>query len=283
MNALSIPFEINAGTGSVIRGNWFPSRSPEPANGIIIVLHGYKGFKDYGMFPYIGQELSGQWDVITFNFSHNGVGPDIPEITELEKFARNTYSAEQADLLQLVTAVRSGTLPVGPDRKPPTRPLYLLGHSKGGGGALLFALDHPDLVEGVLSWNGIADLDLFTEEEKRQMRSEGRGYTMNARTKQPLPLDKVILDDLEHNRDRFDLLARIGGLQVPAVLIQGEKDSPKLLSGSAKLTQVQPNLRWHLVPEGDHRFNTVHPYTGPSDAFREAIRLTLLWLEDQVS
>jgi pimeloyl-ACP methyl ester carboxylesterase len=137
------------------------------------------------------------------------------------------------------------------------------------------------LVDGVISWNGVADLDLYSDAEKASMRSEGRAYTLNARTKQQMPLDAIILEDLEQNRERFDLVGRIGQLRVPAVLIQGEKDTDKLLKGSARLVAAQPNLGWHLVPEGDHRFNTVHPYEGASEAFREAIRLTRLWLEDQ--
>jgi hypothetical protein len=34
-----------------------------------------------------------------------------------------------------------------------------------------------------------------------------------------------------------------------------------------------------MVPHGDHRFNTVHPYEGDSEAFLKAIRLTREWLE----
>lgn len=275
-----IAFELAPAEDRIIRGDWFPSR--ESSHGTVIVLHGYKGFKDYGMFPYIGRELSVQWDVITFNFSHNGVGAELTEFTELEKFARNTYALEQDDLLELVTAVRTGKLPLTSDKQPLPWPIYLLGHSKGGGAALLFALDHPQLTAGVISWNGIADLDLFSAEEKRLMQTEGRAYTVNARTKQQMPLDRVILDDLEQQRSRYDLLERIGTLQVPAVLIQGEKDGKRLLQGSARLTQAQPQLAWHLVPEGDHRFNTVHPYTGSTNAFLEAIRLTRLWLGDQI-
>lgn len=275
----TISFTLTPDNNRTIRADWYVSKE-EPL-GTVIVMHGYKGFKDYGMFPRIGETLSGQWDVIVFNFSHNGIGEDLTEFTELEKFARNTYSLEQEDLLAVVQAVRTGNVPAS-GRQPAAGPLFLLGHSKGGGGALLFALDHPDLVSGVISWNGVADLDLFSPEEKSRMQAEGRAYTVNARTQQHMPLDRVILEDMERNKERFNLIARIGSLRVPAVLIQGERDSDRLLRGSARLTEAQPNLRWHLVPEGDHRFNTVHPYAGDSEAFREAVRLTLLWLGDQV-
>ncbi|WP_438446373.1 alpha/beta hydrolase family protein [Gorillibacterium sp. sgz5001074] len=261
----------------VIRGDWYGAEEPR---GTVIVCHGYKGFKDYGMFPRIGQLLSDRWDVVLLNFSLNGVGDSLVEFTELEQFARNTFSAEQEDLQQVVKAVREGRLPVESGRQPANRPVFLLGHSKGGGGVLLFALDHPELVDGVISWNGISRLDVYSDDEKKAMRETGRAYTRNARTGQDMPLDRVILEDMDANRERFDLIGRIPGLRVPAVLIQGEKDSAHHLKGSARLVEAQPKLHWHLVPEGDHRFNTVHPYAGDTDAFLEAIRLTALWLED---
>jgi pimeloyl-ACP methyl ester carboxylesterase len=274
-----ISFRLEPGHERTIQADWY---KPEgPSQGTVIVIHGYKGFKDYGMFPRIGQALSATRDVIVFNFSHNGIGGNLLEFTELELFARNTYSVEQEDLLALVKAVREGALPVEDGSQPEAEKIFLLGHSKGGGAALLFALDHPQLISGAISWNGIADLDLFSEEEKTLMRSEGRAYTVNARTKQNMPLDCIILEDMELHKERFNLIGRISGLRVPAVLIQGERDSDRLIRGSARLTEAQPNIGWHLVPEGDHRFNTVHPYAGDSDAFLEAIRLTQLWLDDQ--
>jgi pimeloyl-ACP methyl ester carboxylesterase len=279
---IKIPFQLNLGEERIVRADWFPADA-SPL-GTIIVLHGYKGFKDYGMFPAIGTGLSDQWDVITFNFSHNGVGESLTEFTELEKFARNTYSLEQEDLLALVKAVRGGTLPLGSgyDTRPMQWPIYLHGHSKGGGASLLFALDHPDLISGVISWNGTSSLQsLYSEAEKAAMMAEGRAYTMNARTKQQMPLDRVLLEDLERNKERFDLIGRIGSLRVPAVLIQGEKDGAHLMKGSARLVEAQPELRRHLVPDGDHRFNTVHPYEGDTKPFVEALRLTKLWLSDQ--
>lgn len=282
----NIPIELRLEEDRIIRADWFPARTP--SLGTVIVLHGYKGFKDYGMFPAIGAGLSDRWDVVTVNFSHNGVGPSLTEFTELEKFARNTYSLEQEDLLAVVKGVRESSLPLdrgdGGRNGPRPWPLYVLGHSKGGGAALLFALDHPEHIAGVISWNGTSDLEtLYSEAEKQAMQTDGRAYTVNARTKQQMPLDRVILKDLERNRDRYNLAGRIGGLRVPAVLIQGERDGAHLLKGSARLTAAQPALRWHLVPGGDHRFNTVHPYEGDTEAFREALRLTKLWLEDQTA
>lgn len=271
-------FQLTPSAERTIRADWYRPLGAV-SQGTVLVAHGYKGFKNYGMFPRIGELLSESYDAVVFNFSHNGVGEELTEFTELEKFARNTCSLEQEDLLALVEAVAGGALPTGNGEQPRADRLFLLGHSKGGGGALLFGLDHPELVDGVISWNGISGFDLYSEEEKGMMREAGRTFTVNARTKQQMPLDRVILEDLEANAERFNLAGRIGSLRIPAVLIQGERDGKHLLAGSARLKEAQPQLEWLKVPHGDHRFNTVHPYEGDSEAFLEAIRLTREWLD----
>ena len=41
----------------------------------LIFVHGFKGFKDWGFWPYIGNYFAkNRFFVITFNFSHNGIG-----------------------------------------------------------------------------------------------------------------------------------------------------------------------------------------------------------------
>ena len=59
----------------------------------IIFLHGFKGFKDWGFVPYLGDYLSDNgFFVITFNFSHNGVGRNSTDFNELESgFASEIY------------------------------------------------------------------------------------------------------------------------------------------------------------------------------------------------
>ena len=53
----------------------------------IIYIHGFKGFKDWGFVPYLGEFLSSHgFLLITFNFSHNGIGEKPLEFTELTKF-----------------------------------------------------------------------------------------------------------------------------------------------------------------------------------------------------
>lgn len=268
--SLVIEAGTEAGTDAVIRASWFPAKNT--AKSLLVIAHGYKGFKDWGMFPYIAEALSIDNHVVTFNFSHNGIGEDLTNFTELEKFARNTYSREQEDLDVLLTNLRARD-------EFRELPLFLLGHSRGAGSCFIYALDHLDEVSGVISWNGVTDLDLFTLPQKEEMRTKGRSYVQNARTGQQLPLDLVILEDLEQNRQRFAIVDRLKDSQLPAVLIQGTDDSKRLREGSALLTSVRPDIEWVQIQGGNHTFNTVHPFQGSSLPLDQAITETRRFIE----
>ncbi|GIP39716.1 hypothetical protein J31TS4_29960 [Paenibacillus sp. J31TS4] len=271
-------FRLAMGEDRVLRGDLYPAKGT--SRGTLLICHGYKGFKDWGMFPYAAEQLSEGLDVLAFNFSYNGIGEEPDTFTELEKFARNTYSRELEDMTFLMRTLEAGALPT--ERKPLASPLFLLGHSRGGGVCLLYAFDHPEQVAGVISWNGITDVDLFTDREKEQMRTAGRSYVVNARTKQQMPLDKEILDDLERNRERFAILERAGDSRVPAVLIQGEKDHPRLLAGSEELTRRRPDISWLKIPGANHTFNAKHPLREVPRELEQAIELTAQWISSQL-
>jgi pimeloyl-ACP methyl ester carboxylesterase len=264
---MSIPFHIQIKHDRLIRGDVFPSI--HQSHGTLIICHGYKGFKDWGMFPYIAEKLSEQYDVITFNFSHNGVGENLLEFTELEKFAVNTYSRELEDLDILIEHIREGKLPF--NHKILSYPLFLLGHSRGAGVILIYSFDHPNLIQGVISWNGVTDLDIFSDEEKSEMKSKGRSYVYNGRTQQQMPLDLVILEDMKEHQDRYHILERVKSAKTPIALIQGSEDSQKLRKGSSMLLEAKPSIPWIQVPKGNHTFKSVHPFQGTTAPLEEAI------------
>jgi len=75
----------------------------------LIFIHGFKGFKDWGFGPYIGNYFAHNgFFVLTFNFSHNGVGDSLTEFIEFDKFANNTFSLEISELSELISAYLKG-------------------------------------------------------------------------------------------------------------------------------------------------------------------------------
>lgn len=258
-------FEIPAGNDAVLRCSCYPAQSE--AKSLIVIAHGYKGFKDWGMFPYIAATLSREHEIITFNFSHAGIGEDPLKFTQLEKFARNTYHRELKDMEILLSYLSQHP-------KFGSLPLFLLGHSRGGGECLLYALDHPEEITGVISWNGITNLDLFTAEQKQEMKEKGRTFVLNGRTGQQMPLDIVILEDLERQQERYNIQERMKQATFPAILIQGSLDGERRMSESEQLIQVRPDISWVQIEDGNHTYGTVHPFAGTTPQLEQALAAT---------
>lgn len=264
-------FELHIGENRIVRGDFYEA-ALQPALGTIIICHGYKGFKNWGMFPHVAQSLAADVNVMAINFSHNGVGADLLEFTELEKFARDTYSRDLEDLDAVVREIRRNESFAGATAAE--KPILLMGHSRGAGVCLIYALDHPDHIAGVISWNGISNVDLLTEDNKKEMRTTGSTYTLNGRTKQNMPLDLEILEDMESNSERFNIIGRISGAAFPIALIQGTEDGERLIRGSKQLVEQNSSIQWIRIPEGNHTFGSVHPYQGESEALKQAIEET---------
>ena len=61
---------------------------PKP---ILIFVHGFKGFKDWGPFNLVSEYFADlKYVFLKFNLSHNGTTPEAPlEFADLEAFGEN--------------------------------------------------------------------------------------------------------------------------------------------------------------------------------------------------
>ena len=87
---------------------------PRPA---VLILHGFKGFKDWGMFPVLAERMArAGFTAISFNMSGSGVDQQ-GEFSYPDRFGRNTYSAELEDLKRVMDALADGALGVAPSER----------------------------------------------------------------------------------------------------------------------------------------------------------------------
>jgi hypothetical protein len=112
MTAQHREFELTNKDGDPIRGDVWTSEGGR-RGAAIVICHGFKGFKNWGFFPYTAEQLLERTGrpVVQFNFSGCGIGPDLENFTELDKFERNTFSKELADVRIVLDAAELGTLP----------------------------------------------------------------------------------------------------------------------------------------------------------------------------
>lgn len=232
----------------------------ENAPGIIYV-HGFKGFKDWGFVPYIGRFLSERgFTVVTFNFSHNGIGAEPTEFTESDRFAANTFSREIRELSEIIDAAGRGEF--GPMGK-----LGLLGHSRGGGIALLTAVEH-DRIDAVVTWSSVASFERYSDEVKAAWRKRGYHEVVNQRTGQIMRLNTTLLEDMERfGATRLDIEAATARLRRPLLIIHGQDDDGVPVSEAERLFTAADIERTRLVkiPGTGHTFDAKHPFEGAGE------------------
>ncbi|MBA3258250.1 MAG: alpha/beta fold hydrolase [Gemmatimonadales bacterium] len=235
--------------------------SPRPA---VIVLHGFKGFKDWGMFPPFSDRLARAGvTAVTPNLSGSGVD-DGGEFTLPDRFAHNTFSAELEDLSRIVDALAGGRLGVA----PPSR-IGLVGHSRGGGMAVLQTARDPR-IRALVTWAAISSVERWSPEDQADWRERGVKEIVNARTGEKLPLYLDVLDDIaRHAAGALDILGAAARVRVPWLIAHGARDeavSP--LEGEALRSVSPSDATTFLEVEGaGHTFGTVHPWKGTTPEF----------------
>jgi len=273
-----VAFEIHNSHGDPLRGD---VRFPEaPATGklpAVVVCHGFKGFKDWGFFPYIGQRLAQAGMLaVAFNFSGSGIGPDLENFTEPERFAADTMSRQIDDLGVVLDALAAGA--IGDGRADPRR-LGALGHSRGAATVILRAREDVRL-GALVAWAGVARLMRFSERELAVWRARGHMEFLNTRTGQTMRVDYTMVEDFERNRARFDVLGAVAELRLPLLLVHGEEDLSVRVEEARELQAAAPAGRSELlvVPRTGHTFGAEHPWKGTTPALERALEHTIEWL-----
>lgn len=242
------PFTLQSEEGLPIRGNFsLPHDAPRA---LVVVVHGFKGFKDWGFFPWLATRLGEHRLVVCrFNMSRSGIGDDPESFDRLDLFADDTYATQLADLRTVIRFAQE---------RAPALPTFLLGHSRGGGIALLGAADVPDL-KGVVLWSPIARADRWDEAAKRTWRATGSLDILNQRTQQNMRMSTRILDDYEANAQRYDILAAASRVNVPLLVIHGGKDESVPVSEGREIAARAPEPSLLVIDKASHTYNAIHP------------------------
>jgi dienelactone hydrolase len=245
--------------------------SPRPA---VIVLAGFKGFKDWGMFPPLAERLArAGFTAITPNLSGSGVD-DAGEFTLPDRFGRNTFTAELEDSRTVIDALIRGELGV-----PAPSAVGLVGHSRGGGvGVLLTAEDTR--IRALVTWAAIATVERWPPDQRTEWRQAGRIEVRNARTGQVLPLYTDVLDDIERNRSVLDIEAAAQRIRVPWLLIHGSADESVRFGEAELLKEASSSESTTLlrIDGGGHTFGAAHPWRSSTPELDTVFDASLAWL-----
>ncbi len=241
-----------------------------PFRSAVVVAHGFKGFKDWGFFPHLCTTLAAAGHaVVSFNFSHNGIGPDPEVLSELEAFSRNTFTRELDELLHVLARTDSGELLGGP-----TGRVGLLGHSRGGACSILAAAESA-CVEALVTWGAVDHLDRWTPEVVTEWEDAGVIHVLNQRTGQQLPLSFDLWRDFQENRERLDVHSAAATLQIPWLVVHGKEDGTVSVEEGERLARIASSATAEVVEGAGHTFEAVHPFKGPTDTLDRALERSL--------
>jgi dienelactone hydrolase len=242
--------------------------APRPA---VVVLHGFKGFKDWGMFPPLADRLArAGFSAVSLNVSGSGVD-DGGTFSFPERFGHNTFSAEVGDLGVVVDALAAGSLGV-----PPPTGIGVLGHSRGGGVAILRAAADARL-GALVTWASIATVRRWDAAAIAAWRARGRQDVVNARTGEVLPLYPDVLDDIEAHGPALDIGAAATRVAVPWLLVHGTADEAVSVEEAERLAALQPRLQLECIEGAGHTFGARHPWAGSTPELDRAMARSVAW------
>jgi len=228
---------------------------------IIIFVHGFKGFKDWGHFNLLAKTFANAgFCFIKFNFSHNGTSPEhLTEFVDLEAFGNNNFSKELDDLGSVIDwTINNSDID---ENEIDKSEIYLVGHSRGGGIAILKAYEDARIKKLVV-WASVNEYGKFWSKERMERwKSEGVMYIDNLRTKQKMPLYYQLYDDYFANLDRLHIPTAVKKLQQPFLIIHGTKDEAVPHEDALAMHSWNKNSKMLTIENGTHVFGGKHPYT----------------------
>ncbi len=238
----------------------------QPPRGVMILCHGFKGYKDYGFIPPLAQAAADHGLIAhRFNFSHSGVTHDHETFARPDLFEQDTWGKQIHDLHAVGAATAAGRLPGG---ATDPLPVVWFGHSRGGVTVLLACarlLDYPNaapLPAGLIAAAAPDTTCSLDPDQARRLRQRGYIESPSSRTGQVLRIGKPWLDEIEQDPEQFDPLIAVGKIERPILLIHGSDDQtvpPRASRRLAAAAKQQDTLTFKQMPSASHTFQSPNP------------------------
>lgn len=243
--------------GSENRQSLYDLSVPKDAKALVIFAHGYKGYKDWGAWGVVQKVfVDAGFGFLKFNMSHNGGTIKEPiDFPDLDAFGMNDYTKELFDLKKITTIaanhLKEHNLEI---------PIYLIGHSRGGGVAILHA-QKDKRIEKLVTWAAISDIEsrFPVGDELEDWQYGGVRFVKNGRTNQMMPHFYSFYENFLANKDNLDIEFACTHLNKPFLAIHGDMDLAVSISEGIQISRwAEVDLR--IIKGTEHTFQTKHPW-----------------------
>lgn len=258
-----LSWNITEADGRVLLGNTHPARggAADSPRGVIIIAHGFKGYKDYGMFPRLAEEFAAHgWFAHRFNFSHSGMTNNIATFKRPDLFEQDTWNKGVADVHTVIDAVKRGEL------RGQGLPIVVLGHSRGGATALLTAGraardGDPLPLSGLISLAAPSQPSFLSKEYEVKLLEDGFIISPSSRTGQDLRIGKQWLQEQLDDPEGHDICNLAKHITTPTLIVHGSDDPTVPVACARQITQAIGDTAQLVVIDGaKHVFNTPNPF-----------------------
>lgn len=246
-------FSLNGADGKIIIGD-ITSDDKNPKAPIVLFIHGFKGFKDWGAHNLVATHFaSNGYRYIKFNLSHSGVSADdLGDVTDMESFASNTVSKELFDVNAVLDFIEKS---YGKNTE-----INIIGHSRGGGLAIIQAANDVR-INKLITWSAISNFNsLWKKEQEATWKKTGKIFITNARTNEQMPLNVALLEDFEENAERLDILNAAKRIDIPWLIVQGDEDVNVPFENAQNLANNNLNSILLKIEGANHVYGATQPY-----------------------
>ncbi len=253
---------------------------------VIIFLHGFKGFKDWGPFPDACEDLARSgFGVLAMNFSLNGIGDKRTELDRLDLFERETLSQDLDDIGSIIHALQKGDIKDSHTHLN-TDMIGIVGHSRGGHTAIVAASEYES-VQCLVTWSAVGNyMSRWAEDKIEDWKSTGYIEVENARTGQIMKVGKVVLEDAVANADQLMAMKRVSDVRIPTLFIHGREDEtvPYTDSEELHIECAAKDKELRLISNAGHTYGAAHPFEEDEfpKPFAELLEWTIGWLREHL-
>ena len=230
--------------------------------GVLILCHGFKGYKDYGFFPQLSEQAS-KLDLIAhrFNFSHSGMTSNIETFERADLFELDTWGKQIQDLHQVSRAIQIGGI------AGTGLPQVWFGHSRGGVTVALAAsrlFQNSDSKSprprGLVLAASPHQSNSLIEDQKSALRRLGRLSSPSSRTGQVLYVGLAGLNEWDADPKAYDPLDALQAVDCPVLVVHGSVDQTVEPAAATHLANAAgEHASLHLIEGASHTFDAPNP------------------------
>ncbi len=241
---------------------------------LVIVSHGFKGFKEWGFLPYLSEQLALHGALVfTHDFSLNGIIDPVKRTYDIEKFSKNTLTRAFSDIEYLINYCKDNCDNIWSGE------VYLYGHSLGGGISIVAANKFPEVTK-VVVWGSISTFDRYSERQKKIWRQRGVMEFNDQTTGEKFKIDICYLDDLEKHAEEYNIISGIKNIDKPLLILHGAVDVTVRPAEAERMYDVSNKKITNLVVQEktNHTFGVVHPFVTSNEQLENAIETSTKFL-----